>query len=401
MKEFGLLKMFLIVKIFFMIGCSGNNHSEKSIPCIDVRKNYPEKEIILTDIADVSYLHMNTEDDNYLYRGGINYISKNTIIIAGGVSGNILFFSKDGNPKSFFNHYGAGPEEYMMAGQFLTIIYDENADDVFVHAWGGFLVYSSTGVYKRKLTLPPGTQVSSIVDYDDQSLLLHDSKNRYKNPYIQNSDKESLSVSPSNDSSYFFISKADGKALEYIKFPRNEIDFTEPKYNGLITTIHETRRVIKCVGGVLLCNIDSDTVFFYGKDKSIIPIMCKTPLVSDLDPKVVLNNFRETDRYQFIEIKILKTESTNVFDYMKYYIRDKQTGEIFRQKIILPEYQGKEFFRFFSDRYSNENEYYLELDLIELKEAYKENRLSGKLKELVATLNELEDNNVFMSVKFK
>ena len=109
----------------------------------------------------------------------------------------------------------------------------------------------------------------------------------------------------------------------------------------------------------------------------------------------------ETGRYQFIEIKTLKTESTNVLDYMKYYIRDKQTGEIFRQKIILPEYQGKEFFVSSSMGYFNENEYYFELDLIELKDAYKENRLSGKLKELVATLNELKDNNVFMSVKFK
>ena len=45
-----------------------------------------------------------------------------------------------------------------------------------------------------------------------------------------------------------------------------------------------------------------------------------------------------------------------------------------------------------------ENGHYFELDLIELKQAYKENRLSGKLKELVATLNEEEDNNVFMFV---
>ena len=38
---------------------------------------------------------------------------------------------------------------------------------------------------------------------------------------------------------------------------------------------------------------------------------------------------------------------------------------------------------------------------MELKEAYRENRLSGKLKELVAILNELEDNNVFVLVEFK
>ena len=314
MKIFGLLKKYSTVTAFFMIGCSANNHSEKSIPCFDVRKNYPEKEIIFTDIADVAYVHLNTEDDNYLFRGLINYVSENTIILADDASGNILFFSKDGTPKSYFNRYGAGPEEYTAKGRWLEIIYNENTDDVFVLIlWrdGPVLVYSSTGVYKRKLTLPQGTIVRSIVDFDDQTLLLHDSKNRHKSPYVKNSDKESFSNPPSNDSSYFLISKTDGKVMDYVLFPRNEIDFTEPKLDGKLTTHHETRRVVKSAEGVFLCNIDSDTVFFYGKDKSITPVMCKTPLVSDTDPKVVLNNFMDTGSYQFIEIKTLKTESSN------------------------------------------------------------------------------------------
>jgi len=39
--------------------------------------------------------------------------------------------------------------------------------------------------------------------------------------------------------------------------------------------------------------------------------------------------------------------------------------------------------------------------LVELMQAYKENRLSGKLKELAASLNEENDNNVIMFVNFK
>ena len=48
-----------------------------------------------------------------------------------------------------------------------------------------------------------------------------------------------------------------------------------------------------------------------------------------------------------------------------------------------------------------EKRYHFELDIIELKEAYRENKLSGKLKELAATLNEEEDNNVYIFVDFK
>jgi len=44
---------------------------------------------------------------------------------------------------------------------------------------------------------------------------------------------------------------------------------------------------------------------------------------------------------------------------------------------------------------------YFELDLTELKQASRENKLSGKLKELVTSLNEDIDNNVFMFVDFK
>ena len=64
-------------------------------------------------------------------------------------------------------------------------------------------------------------------------------------------------------------------------------------------------------------------------------------------------------------------------------------------------YPEKEFFIGPSNfRKIFENGFYFELDLLELKQAYTENRLSGKLKELVATLKD-DDNNVFMMVKFK
>ena len=81
-------------------------------------------------------------------------------------------------------------------------------------------------------------------------------------------------------------------------------------------------------------------------------------------------------------------------------MRDKETEEVIHPKILLPDYKGKEFTIRPSMRIY-ENEFAFELDLIELKQAYRENKLSGKLKELVATLNEDTDNNVFMLVEFK
>ena len=86
-----------------------------------------------------------------------------------------------------------------------------------------------------------------------------------------------------------------------------------------------------------------------------------------------------------------------------YYMRDKATGEVFRQKLVLPDYRGKEFFIYAYGNWTRymENGYRFELSLYELKEAYRENRLSGELKELVAALNEDTDNDIYMFVKFK
>jgi len=74
---------------------------------------------------------------------------------------------------------------------------------------------------------------------------------------------------------------------------------------------------------------------------------------------------------------------------------------VFRQKITLPDYKGKDFFIGLGVLRSYEECVFFELDLVELKQAYRENKLSGKLKELVSTLDDEKDNNVIMFVYFK
>lgn len=390
-----------VVVMIFMISCSLNKQPEGSLPYIDITKNYAEKEIILTDIAEVTYLHLNTDNDDYLYKGSIRYVRDNTIIILDDISGSILFFSKDGNPKSRFNHYGAGPEEYNTKGRDISsLIYDETEDEIFVGAFNWILVYSSAGEYKRKIILPQGIR-ASIVDYDNQSLFVYDGQRQFKK-LVQQID----SIPQLNDSSYFRISKTDGRVLDYVIVPSNDIDLTEC---GGMKVLRNFGNIRKCAAGLLLCNPETDTVFLYKSDKSLIPVFYKKPLVNNTYPKVILNHFMDIGRYQILLI----TKLFNFDDEIKknpheYYMRDKQTGELFRQKVVLPDYKGKELFisaqkMFYSGLTFNGKETlaHFELDLIELKQAYRENKLSGKLKELVAILNEDTDNNVFMLVHFK
>ena len=105
-----------------------------------------------------------------------------------------------------------------------------------------------------------------------------------------------------------------------------------------------------CDVGLLVRNPETDTVFLYQKDKSLIPFFCKKTLVNNTYPKVILGRFMDAGRYQFITILKLTNwiDSANYPD--EYYVRDKQTDEIFRQKMILKDYKGKELF--ISDLYN-------------------------------------------------
>jgi len=391
--------LILIVMTAFLTGCFQNQSIKNDLVCIDVMKNYPEKEVIMTEIADITYVHLNADNNDYLYKGGIVCVTKNTIVVYDNASHSILFFTKEGNPKSRFNRKGQGPEEYIWAR---NIVYDEVYDDVFVLSSGNneiILVYSSTGEYKRKLVLPKGIFVNPFISFDDESLFIKNARADLKR---RTQNEKELPVD------FFYtpfirVSKADGIVLDYVELHDNKIllkDDRVNKENGGV--FGHTTRMIKNREGLFLCNPETDTVFLYSKDGSLSPVICKTPLLKDMNQMIYMNNCADVGGYQFIETFTVRWEEGAYPFPATYYMRDKKTGEIFRQKIILPDYQGKEFF-FSPLKFGMDYEYgpYFELDLIELKEAYKENKLSGKLKDLVATLNEDEDNNVFMFVRFK
>lgn len=404
MKENVLLYFFVLIT--FGTGCSTNKQLKEDIPCIDVRKNYTEKEIVLTEIADVTFVHLSTENDDYIYKGAIRSVTENTFVVIDISTGSILFFSKEGNPKSRFNRFGEGPQEYPLRN--FSITYNESTDDVYVNctpyptAGSSISVYSSTGEFRRKLMLPQGSIPLPVIDYDDQSLFIYDNKKIYEKLKWKETDFTTQLF----DSSYCRISKTDGVVLEYIEFPDNNINLTDrgDKNNKFYESY---KRVFNNDLGLFICNPETDTVFLYGKDKILTPVICKTPLVSNKNPKVVMTDFLDTKKYHFIQVQTLFThkERINIQRDKEYknYIYDKQTGEIFRQKISLPDYKGKEFYILAATSYfyGKETTSLFLLDLLELKDAYKENRLSGKLKELVATLDENKDNEVYMFARFR
>ena len=396
MKQKVVLYLFLAAII--ASGCSSGRKNMEDLPFIDVRKNYPEKELLITDFADVSYVHLNSANADYLYKGFIAhmYVTNNTFVIYDNTSGSILFFSKDGTPKSRFNRVGQGPEEYYNEP---WILYDEETDDIFVgnDQVDYIQVYSSRGEYKRRIPLPKYTPAHSLVSFDNQSFMVFtDEYYRYIFPESREKNKDKIP----NYITYYRISKTNGEVLDSFILLTNDVFLVamHPELDIFIKNIYY--RSVKGKDGLFVCNPENDTVFLYTHDKSLTPVFHKIPSVHKSDPMVVLDNVVDVSRYQFFYIRTIHWD---IKSYpFKYYFRDKETNEIFRQKIILPDYKNKEFYILAGGAKSAYGDGHIyELSLMELKQANKENRLSGKLKELVNTLNEFEDNNVFMLVHFK
>ena len=319
-------KVFYLVLSLVIASCTSNNELQEKLAFIDVTEEYPEKKIELTDIAGVSYLHLNSKTDDYLYKGSIDYVTENNIIVIDRSQNSVLFFSKEGNPKSHFNRRGQGPEEYSDAA---SLMYDEANDEVFVSPdfSNHIMVYSSLGEFKRKINLPQVNVNGQMALFDDVSILVYDNTKLWQSTMQSNAPEVEQTI----DSVFFLISKLDGTVLDYISLPNENIDLSYK--NSVFTSQVNYGRVRKSADGLLLYNPESDTVFHYSKEKHLTPYMHKKPILSSQNPMTVMDICMDAGKYQFIAVYPYR--ETGKSPTPKYYMRNKATGELFRQKITL------------------------------------------------------------------
>lgn len=276
-------------------------------------------------------------------------------------------------------------------------MYDEANDEVFVSPdfSDHIMVYSSLGEFKRKINLPQTNVNGQMALFDDVSILVYDNTKLWKSIMQSNAPDIVQTI----DSAFFLISKLDGTVLDYISLPNKNIDLSYKDLNSVFTGQVSYGRVRKSADGLLLYNPESDTVFHYSKEKHLTPYMHKKPILSSQTSMTVMDICMDAGKYQFIAVYPYRETAKSPTP--KYYMRNKATGELFRPKITLSDFEGKELY--INPRLLNyyEHAYHFELDFAELEEAYYKNKLSGKLKEQVASLLEDEEsNNVFVFADF-
>ena len=93
----------------FATGCGDANQKTSVLPQIDMNADYPDKEICLQDVADVSYIPLESKDD-FLFRGKMEEVSSEGIAVIG--DDKIYLFHPDGKARSVIDKKGQGPGEY-------------------------------------------------------------------------------------------------------------------------------------------------------------------------------------------------------------------------------------------------------------------------------------------------
>ena len=374
-----------IILSAIIASCKGGKQSAEDIIIVDVKATYPEKELILQDFMDVEYVPLETTDE-FITHGRLEVAGKNLLLVTNRVDdGNILVFDRTGKGLRIINRLGQGGEEYTDISE---LVLDEDNEEIFVkdNSIKKILVYDLYGNFKRSFKLPDTDGYYTYTfNYDRDNLI------SYKN-YIATEDNE--------QPHHFIISKQDGSITREIKVPFKE--FRTPVITtGEFTIMTYFHQTIPYNGDFALVNASSDTIYNYSADGKITPLIVRTPSILSMDPEVFLYPGTLTDRYYFMYAmkKEINTETMKGFSGTDL-MYDKQEGALFQYTVYNDDYSTKKLVFLRSYPINEEIAVYEQLDAHKLVEAYENDQLKGRLKEIAATLDE-ESNPVLMLVKYR
>lgn len=282
----------------------------------DYKKNYPETAIRLSDLADVSYLPLETRDTVLLrLRGtcyGNEYFITQEAIYMQEEQSELYIFGKDGRFIRKISKRGGGPGEYSYITSFavdtlqrVIFVQDENRKR------GHTNVYDLQGNFLRQFSI----RANEIVILNDSLLLTYNRRANKQYPFA-------------------VVRKADGSEVRklpirfYEDFP---VDVEYLAYGNLVTTPK----------GALIGNLANDTIFEVRKDLSIRPRIVDQSNYGT--PYAQVHPTIETSRYLMFYILCARNYKVSVKEH--FYIYDKKEGKIFRMK----DYTDNSYWRLMDD----------------------------------------------------
>jgi len=379
--------------------CGDANQKLSALPLIDMNADYPEKEICLQDVADVSYIPLETTDDVLLHNS-LNFedVSSKGIVC---VSDNKIFlFHPDGKSRAVLNRQGQGPGEYRYV-HYASVDWDR--EEIYVNDihQNLMLVYSLDGTYKQQFDLEMRGRQGDMLCDDDAHIVLYKEKSGslevgnivppYR-PVVLMSKEDGSIDSLSHQQDYYTTVSVEGKVGD-----------------NSLTMLLPIPALRKLNGEVYVSEVASDTIYRLA-DGRLEPFVARTPSVKEEDGgKYLLQLKGVTPNHYFFSV--MKKEwipessvgsSLHIADdAINDLMYDKRTGEAFHPIFSLRECRAKLLYEDLTfDSCSDVHTAYIKLEAFYLIEALEAGELSGELKTIAEGLKE-DDNPVLMVVKFK
>ena len=369
--------------------CTSQPQSTTGIPVVDFEKEYPQKDLLVSENADVEYVRLETTDEVLLdgLAGLYLSVTDRYIVTNNSKEGRIFVFNRQGKHLYNFMRKGNSGEEFMYAKK---VRVDDKAEEIFVlDARNKVLVYTLDGKFKRVLDLPKDMRADDLWNYDDEWLLSYDNYNL---------DREGLTCA---EQPFFLISKKDGQVKRIGVNAKDRIGpriyFEKNGQRGVMAV--SMNYIYKNGDEFVLSELGNDTVFMLKNDE-ISPLLVRTPGSKDKDVRSMMSApLKLGDYIEVVEApKELKMESGKIETKSAYL--NLKTGECFDLNL-------KDDVNFVEPSAVRSSEYVeapknhiLSMPNTDRLFRWKEEgKLKGKLAEMVDEMKE-DDNPILIIYKF-
>lgn len=360
---------------------------------INKDKQYPKKNLKLEDIANVSYIPLETTPDVLLDKDAhLCYVSDKRMLVFNPNHGDIFIFGIDGKALLHFNH--RGPDSYTHIG---SVAYDEKNKEIFILDFFSkrIFVFTEDGVYRRIVHTPDNVNPNEIYNFDDQNILVFDDRQ-----FVNSTPVVHFPLTHP----FVLLSKKDGAIISKInvtmdkRLAKRITIQTGPNNAKTYSTLYTCANNKKFGQDFILADFSLDTIYHLKKDKTLMPIFVQSPTVFSDHPRVTSVGMF-TDRFI--------TFCVYTWDILEQKRNiDKNQKVQFNARRLMYDFEEKKIFEINLDLGA-----YRQLDsgknmcaeLFEasgLIEALNAGRLKGEIKRVAKRLND-EDNQVVQLIKFK
>jgi len=378
-----------LVILIVILSCSTQPHDK--IIEIDANKNYPELDLKLSDIADISYVPLTLGKDTMIIIGELPrqvFVTSDRIYLGdiNSIDPKIVVYNLKGEPLYRIGEKGNGPGE-LVSGSFCFSV-DTIKKEVYI--WGTreeqFYVFSIDGQYLRsKKDYGSSLAFNNIENINNTTLVGFNPKAIYYQPeWIAKGNK----VVNRGRRSLSYIDKYNMTLLDV-----PDINFIRIHTNKLGTSVMS---IVTTSNGCYFFSFRSDTTFFMDEFLKITPRLVDVTKYQKKGEMCIFPVL-ETDKYIFLTSAIALDKESD-FSNIKFLVYDKAKNNIYKIRGDSSSYYAEDM-KFFGYHLTlNPNYLAKRLYYHNLKDNY--DKLSDTLKRITDQMSE-NDNPVLMLIKFK